>query len=220
MKKVALFLLVMSMVISVRCAYAIPIYADITNSESGLGNFVAELTYLNKQLTVEIENKSQAVNGGYLLGFSFNNPGGLITDVTKGATWSDADFSIVGGTAFDNGLNESPYGAFDIGAEVILGKNGSPSDGIAVGVKETFVFNLTTSSDSLTADDFIAALSYQKVEHKEGEFFFARFQGFNDKGSDKVPGTTTEENPVPEPMTMLLLGPALLGLLGFKRKKA
>ena len=27
-------------------------------------------------------------------------------------------------------------------------------------------------------------------------------------------------NPVPEPMTLLLLGPALLGLLGFKKKKA
>ena len=27
-------------------------------------------------------------------------------------------------------------------------------------------------------------------------------------------------NPVPEPMTMLLFGPALLGLVGIKRKKA
>ena len=34
------------------------------------------------------------------------------------------------------------------------------------------------------------------------------------------PGNDPEGNPVPEPMTMLLFGPALLGLVGLKKKKA
>lgn len=37
---------------------------------------------------------------------------------------------------------------------------------------------------------------------------------------DGVTFTSANTNPVPEPMTMLLLGPALLGLVGFKKRKA
>ena len=218
MKKIAVILIVISMIFSVRCAYAsITIYADMANSESGLGDFVAELTYDDdlKELTLEIENTSPTLNGGYLLGFSFNNPYNRIIGVQKGASWTDSDFSIIGGTtSFINGIDESPYGAFDIGAEV----QGNPSGGIGVGVTETFVFDLITN-DPLSENNFIEALSFQQVAQKEGDFFLARFQGFENAGSDKVPGLT-RENPVPEPMTMLLFGPALLGLVGFKRRKA
>ncbi|MCG2711911.1 MAG: PEP-CTERM sorting domain-containing protein [Candidatus Omnitrophica bacterium] len=42
----------------------------------------------------------------------------------------------------------------------------------------------------------------------------------NEGPTEQDPQPADENNPVPEPITILLLGPALLGLLGCKRKKS
>jgi hypothetical protein len=98
----------------------------------------------------------------------------------------------------------SPFGTFDFGAALggdFLG-GGSPTDGIAVGDSRTFAFNVTGSdADAIGAGDFVS------------DGFLVRFRGFEDDGSDKVPGRI-----VPTPAAVIA-GLALLGLVGIQRRR-
>lgn len=197
-----------------RSGYAVNIFGN-----GILGSFEGELTYnaissVSGTLTLALKNTSPVANGGYLTAFAFNNPGNRITSALFSKT--DPDFKLIGGGFphyFSNGINASPYGYFDIGATTNGGfqGGGNPNKGIAVGVTETFTFGFTgVNLDQLSEDSFISELS----TGNNGAFFAARFRGFNDLGSDKVPGDVA-----PEPTTLSLLGLGLLGLLGFKKKK-
>ena len=202
------------LIFTVTPAMAVPITS--LPGESGLGSFVGDFSYNpgTAQIVVSLTNTSPAANGGYLVAFAFNNPGNAISGVSFAS--SSANFGLIGDPTFDNSIPASPYGDFDIGSASSaswLG-GGSPTGGIAVGDTETFTFDLTgTGLGSLTTGDFFNTLSEGSASNQE-QWFAARFRGFEDGGSDKVPGT-----PVPEPATLLLVGLGLFGLVGMGRKK-
>lgn len=177
------------------------------------GNFTGSLTYTytgpSATLSVQLTNISNPANGGFLTGFALNNPGGYISSVSP--VFSDADFVLLGGPSYNNSINAMPFGDFDIGAA--LGGDwqggGNPSYGIGVGTTETFLFGLTGSNlNTLNEWSFVNELS-ASPGGGGSQFFAARFRGFNNEQSDKVPGQ------VPEPGTLLLLGSGFLGLGAF-----
>lgn len=181
----------------------VAIVADTGNSESNKGFFTGSFSYLSTSstdasLTFELTNTSPAANEGFLTAFAFNNPDDLVTDATLSST--NANFDIIGDPSFNNSINGQPRGRFDIGASTSnqwLG-GGNPNQGIGVGETETFTFALTgTGLDTLTEQSFINALSTGGGE--PGVFFYARFLGFEDGDSDKVPAVA-----VPEPSPLLL----------------
>ena len=208
--------------------FAVPvnIYGDMGASAEGLGYFEGYMDYTYTaatstdpeiaQLVIELTNLTPApATSSQILRVSFNNPGNQITGAALVS--APANFVLNGGSGFQNGINENTYGKFDIGATVASQSN----QGIVLGDTGTFTFNFSgTGLSGLTTDSFIQTLSEGVASDNGAQFLLVRFQRIDTgEGSDKVPGQTNE-NPVPEPMTMLLFGPALLGLVGFKRKKS
>lgn len=192
---------------------------DITGDAglSGLGFYQGSLAYTasdagHATLTVALRNTSPAANGGYLTGFAFNDPGGQVTGVTLGGP---AAFALLGGPTFDNGINGAPFGHFDIGAAVggSFEGGGKPSPGLGVDQTGTFLFSLTGSSlNTLTAHSFAEELSVGPGSGAGGVPFVARFRGFNNGGSDKVPDSVVSQSP--EPGTLALAGVALFSVAG------
>jgi MYXO-CTERM domain-containing protein len=163
----------------------------------GLGAYTGTITYDTAGLLeIMLENTSPAANGGYITGFVFDVDADV--DLSLSLTPDPAPFQFV------QNESGSPFGTFDFGAA--LGGNflggGNPTGGIAVGDSRMFVFNVSGSDAGLiTASDFVDS------------GFLVRFRGFEDGGSDKVPGTV-----VPTPAAALA-GIAMLGMLGLRRRQ-
>ncbi len=219
MKKRILFI-ILTILIAASTSYGIPISSDTANSTEGPGNFTGSFDYsyssdTNAQIIVELTNTSPVGNGGYLTAFAFNNPFNDITGVILSVGTSEK-FNLLGGTNYKNSIPTSPWGTFDIGAASTKKKwlgGGKPTGGISVGSTETFTFNLTgTDLNLLTTQHFIDEFS--TGGDSKAYWFGARFRGFEDDGSDKVPGSTN----IPEPSTLLLLGTGIAGLIFSRRK--
>jgi hypothetical protein len=195
MRFVKILALATLVLVAPRVAAAAPITGD-----GSLGDFIGSFDYdPTGRVIVSLTNTSAAANGGYITALAFNNPNDVITGVTLSST--DTDFSLLGMPDFTNEFGVSPFGSSDIGASVSnqwLG-GGSPVNGIAVGQTATFTFNLTGNLAALTTASFMNTFSTSG-----SEWLLVRFRGFNDGGSDKVPGTS-----VPEPTTIVLLASGL-----------
>jgi hypothetical protein len=225
----------------------IDIYGNTAASTSNLGNFTGNISYndtnsTTAQLIISLTNTSAPANGGFLTAFVFNNPGDLIT----GVSLSDPNFKA---TLANNTINGAPFGQFDIAASLAgnpkseFTDGGNPSSGIGVGDSGTFTFNLSgTRLDTLTAASFVADLSSGPGDGSGDQFFVARFRGFLNGGSDKVPGSPGNPNgggnpppppggggggdpggggghsPVPEPSAILLWAVIGGGLICYRRR--
>jgi len=236
MKKIIILLAILIGLLGIGQAEAVTIYADMTNSSTGIGDFTAELTFDNvgKELTLEITNNNDPLDeGGAITGIAFNNPGDYIQTIGVASPdlYSGDDFHLL----FNNDkLELNPFGAFDIALfteeQKANGKKqnitgGTVADGIAAGATERYVFALGGANiDQITSvDDFLGEYSDNMAA-----FFIVRFQGFADiyeeagQGSDKVPGTTSEDpgtpGVVPEPASIILAGLGFAAI-GFTKKK-
>jgi hypothetical protein len=209
-------------------------------SFSGPGEFTGKFEVDNVSTTsavirVTLTNTSAAAGGGYITGFAFNNPDNLITGAVLTATPTNYNsFQLLGPDTYNNTVDASPFGKFDIGAAVggDWTGGGSPTTGILAGNTATFEFTLTgTGLDTITALDILSELSKMQG-NKTGEEFIVRFKGFNNGNSDKVGAVVTHggnppppppppSNPVPAPAGLILgligIGGCLLGR-GTRRK--
>jgi hypothetical protein len=202
---------------------SVTIASDTGASESGLGAYVATLDYDSTtfKLTIDIENTSPAANTGFLTAFVLNSPTTDITGVTLSS--APANFGLLG--LATDGVNGQPFGYFDFGASTGGGfqGGGDPKDGLGVGASGSFVFSFTGSNlGSLTTQDFIDAYSKLKNEdgEKDAQFFVARFRGFKNGGSDKVPATVEV---VPETGSLIvwscLAAAGIPGMVWYRRRR-
>lgn len=200
-----------------------------TSGLEGLGSFTGHVDYTaadsgHATLTFNLLNTSPTANGGYLSAFVFHNPSGLITGAT--VTSTNPNFGLLGGPGFHGGIAASPFANFDIGASVTnqyLG-GGSPVGGIGVGQSFIFTFALTGSGlNGLTLESFFGEPPTTPGGPPGPVNLLARFRGFNNGGSDKVPGVLVDATPpagsggvpsAPEPATLVLAGIAGVTGLG------
>lgn len=191
------------------------------SGSNSLGSFDGTFDYTatdatTATLAVVLENTTPGATGGFLTAFAFNNPGGRITGTTLATP--HANFTLLGGPGYDNGVDGSPFGHFDLGAGLggSFEGGGPPEGGIGAGDTGQFTFTLTgTGLDQLTAQSFFLTLSAPPGDGNGAQAFVARFRGFANGGSDKVPGTVDDVTPVPEPGTLTLCSIGLLGVLAY-----
>jgi len=202
---------------------------------ANLGHFDGSFTYTSSSsssatLDIVLNNTTQLSVGGYLTAFVFNNPDHKITGATLSS--SNTNFKALGSPSYNGGISAAPFGNFDLGASTggkFLG-GGSPNGGIPAGGSATFTFSLTGSGlDALTTASFLAALSSPEGQDLAPAFFVARFRGFKNGGSDKVPGQGSgggggiggiESAPEPGTMTLAAIGIASTLGYGWSRRRA
>lgn len=151
-------------------------------------------------LAFTLTNTSSARNGGYLTGFGFR----LIQPLA--ASFRPDPVQLPGWMAIYD-FNAPPFGMFDAGAA--LGGDwtggGAPQNGIGVGETMVFSFDVSGPWEILLGID-IAELFDQSQDHQ----FIARFKGFDDGDSDKVPAN------LPAPGAVVLA--ALAGAIARRRR--
>ena len=180
----------------------VDIQGDTGNSTEGLGDFTGTIDYTftggdTGTLIIELTNTSNAANGGFITAFVFNiNSSDNGASATLTST-TDSDFENITG----DGLEAPPFGTFEAGAGLNgdFTGGGNPSRGIAVGDTETFTFEVEASdAATLESRDFVLG---------PNEFdFVVRFRGFENGGSDKVPGAPANIIPLPAPLVMAAIG--------------
>lgn len=199
---------------------------------NSLGCFEAEASYDGSDsagtMTIAITNTS---TDGWLTAFAFNNPGSSAGTGSIGAVSlnsAPSNFQLIGNAGWDDGINASPLGQFDIGASTSNSwqGGGNPSRGLAAGSTGVFQFGLTGNLAGLTIASFFGSLLDATLgEYSEdpgigsygAQVFAVRFRGFDCEplceGSDKAPGSVV---PIPPAVALFLSG---LGVLAWLRRR-
>lgn len=200
-------------------AQAVLIVAEVDQSTEQLGEYEIQADWTGSALELSITNTSSASNGGFLTGFLINLP--------YQATFTNAttDTGLVPLMPIDGPFSGAPFGNFDYGFAVggnFLG-GGNPSNGIGVGETGHFTLsswtNLPEIFDRLSNDEIEHYLFDNKTTSRLGDaHFLGRFRGFQDGGSDKVPGMFATSPPppaisVPNPATLALFTLGAFALL-------
>lgn len=196
--------------------------ADSINIQSGVGNeglgeFTGTITYTHTGndmgvLVVDLLNTSDHSNGGFITAFVFN----VLGDATLTFVPTDDPDPTQHFNGYTN-VNGQDFGIYEYGAGIgdgsgNFGNGGSVdvSDGLGVGVSGTFTWNVVADDAAfLSADDFM-----DPDDDLAG--FVVRFQGFNDGGSDKVPGLVVLI-PTPPAVWMGLAGLVVVGVVVRRR---
>jgi hypothetical protein len=206
------------------------IVSDSANSTEQLGAFEANFTWTGSALEMAITNTSDAANSGALTGFLMNLPDGLSFNTAL------TDSKLFPLLPHSGPFDGSPYGMFDYGFAIgghFLG-GGPPYNGLGVGETGNFVFSdwtgLPIEFDTMTSEEIEHFLLDNTSTSKLGDAnLLARFRGFNDGGSDKVPGIFDDIPPpppppppppaieIPTPGTLVFMLTGLLGLV-FRKK--
>ena len=132
------------------------------------------------------------IGAGNISGFSGANVAGF--------TFSDGNLGNVpqfNSANLDFGFTTGNSGNFN---------GGSPNNGLAPGSSLTFTVSGAGFGNGLTAEQICNAI-------------FVRFQRVGANGQDRDVGTGTPNNPVPEPMAMILFGTGLAGVAARARRR-
>jgi hypothetical protein len=157
--------------------------SDPAGSTENIGLFSGTLTVSQdgNTLTMTMRNDNSTDGGGYLTAFVFRKPlGRNISLQLTSVSGSTGNFQLIAPTN-NQGIAAPPFGFFQFG----VGLNGSflsggnPEGGIAPGTEVTFTFAVTGDTAGLTAIEF--------ANEQFNPFLLARFRGFNNGTSDKVP---------------------------------
>lgn len=181
-------------------------YAPCESTE-GFGDFLATVTYTymggtSASLSIQLDNTTLPALGGYITAIALN-PGTGVTAMAF-VSCTSANFAGLSGP-----VSTPPFGPFMTGASTSgtwLG-GGNPSDGIGVGMSETFVFSMTGSAAAL------GALDAETVLAAGCDAMAVRFRGGAvDDWSDNVLGQA-----LPAPGAIAVVG---LAALGRRRRRA
>ncbi|HET9843928.1 MAG TPA: hypothetical protein VFP93_04660 [Gammaproteobacteria bacterium] len=172
-------------------SHALIIHSDPSHSLENLGDFQAEVHWDGLGLNIQLTNLSEPTNGGYITGFLMNLPG----DTTFQYATTDSKFSPL---MPEKGpyYGTKPYGYFDYGFTLggsFLGGGKPHKGGIGVGQSANFTLagwlnfpdDLDINNADVVENYFFDALKSPELGSIS---FLTRFRGFEDEGSDKVPG--------------------------------
>jgi len=180
----------------------------LTSEEAQLGFCQKSLTISGSWMMILLSNTSPDGNGGFIVADAFNLPDGVAATLFS---TSNPDF----GTFLEGNVQTPPFGArtdiISLGGDfnnAFTGAGENPNEGIGVGQSAQFVFSLSSTGVN-EADVFNSEL--------------IRFNGFTDGRSDKTGVQLDDQNEppaaVPEPMTLLLMGPGMAGFMWLRRRR-
>jgi hypothetical protein len=182
--------------LSILGAFAMPASAVDFQGVGALGSFTGSVTYdaATNDLTLSLTNTSDPANGGFLTAFAF--------DLDPDVTLTISSCTLASFCTLLTDVSVAPFGTNEWGVSTSsdwLG-GGSPTGGLGVGASATWIFDVDPDATStLDVNDMLA-----------------RFRGFIDGDSDKVPVTV-----IPEPSTyaLMLAGLGVVGYMARRRQR-
>ncbi len=225
MKKLIAVALMLGLLATAASAYALPLTFEVAgiNDKTLRATVTADYNPLTAIASFSILNTT--TTHGKITGFAFSLPNnglgiGAVTDLSgipapPQIFSPNPNFHLLNSGAYMPNTIDSPQlaGNFDVGMGT--GSNfaggGNPNQGILMGQLATFSLLFSgPGTGSWNTSSILAALAQEQGPH-----FAVRFQATGQCGGDSDVGT-----PTPIPGAVWLLGSGLLGVMGFKRRRA